>query len=289
MQRYRGSVPDPLHRAVLIRSVSWAAFTTILHHSSPLLACDGAAPWSRLGASARQIAAPVPLTLAASALLVPLTMAPSGADHELRLLSQRELGGRPNLEPVSVWTPFLLPVALLAVDSVAYGVGACDVARSSAAMLQGMGVTFLTIAGLKWVTGRTWPNAGRDPNAPDRLEHPEFARRFHWFSIDQGSAWPSGHSATMVAAATALVTATRGRSWLGYVAITAATGVAAGMWLGDHPWASEIVSGSLIGVALGYGIGSAFREEPTPGTQASLAITPWKTADIDGIRLAVAW
>jgi len=216
-------------------------------------------------------------------------MAPTGLDHELRLVSQRELGGRPNAVPVSVWTPFVIPVVLAGIDAVAYATGSCDVARPTSAMLQAMGWTLVTVTGLKWVTGRSWPNAGRDPSLPDRLEHPEFARRFHWFSWDDGSAWPSGHTATMVAAATALTTVTHGRSWLAYLGLAAATGVAAGMWMGDHHWGSDIVSGALIGTALGRNVGLAFRDAPPASPSAALLIVPWRTQWISGLKVTVVW
>lgn len=156
-------------------------------------------------------------------------------------------------------------------------------------MLQSMGITLVAVVGLKWVTGRSWPNAGRDPNAPDRLAHPEFATTFHWFSWSQGSAWPSGHTATMAAAATALTTATGGRSWVGYLGIVGATGVAAGMWLGDHHWGSDIVSGGLLGAAFGYSVGLAFRDAPEQRAVASYVLLPWKTPDVTGLRVTSTW
>lgn len=257
----------------------------VLLHSSALPACERAAPWSRLATSAQHGIEPLPLALVGGAFAAPLLMAPTGADHELRVLSQRHLGGRPNLEPVSIWTPFVLPIVLVTMDAVAYAASSCEVARPTSAMLQAMGLSFVTVVGLKWVAGRSWPNAGRDPSAPDRLDHPEFARTFHWFSWSQGSAWPSGHTATMAAAATALTTVTYGRSWLGYLAIAAASGVAAGMWLGDHHWGSDIVSGGLLGVAFGHSVGLAFREEPQQRVVLAYTLSPFRTSDVVGLRV----
>jgi membrane-associated phospholipid phosphatase len=258
-------------------------------HSTELSACERAAPWSRLGTSAGNVIEPLPLALVGGAFTAPLLMAPTGVDHAVRLISQRDLGGKPNLEPVSVWTPFVLPVLLLVTDTAAHFAGSCEIARPTSAMLQAMGLTLVTVVGLKWVTGRSWPNAGQDPRAPDRLEHPEFARTFHWFSWSQGSAWPSGHTATMAAAATALTTVTYGRSWLGYVTIAAASGVAAGMWLGDHHWGSDIVSGGLLGVAFGYSVGMAFRDEPQQRAAFTFMLLPWRTPEITGLRMAATW
>jgi membrane-associated phospholipid phosphatase len=46
-------------------------------------------------------------------------------------------------------------------------------------------------------------------------------------------------------------------SWLGY---PLAVGVAGGMWLGDHHWASDILSGALLGEAIGGSVGQTFSE-----------------------------
>lgn len=276
------------------RPLGASAISSALLAGSVLLgaeanACERAAPWSRLGRSAEQMLQPLPLSLLGGTIAAPLFMVPTGTDQELRLVSQRHLGGKPNAEPISVYTPFVLPVLLAATDAVAYATGSCDVLRPTSAMLQAMGLTFVTVVGLKWTTGRSWPNAGRDPSAPDRLQHPEFATRFHWFSWSQGSAWPSGHTAAMAAAATALTTVTYGRSWIGYLSIAGATGVAAGMWLGDHHWGSDIVSGGLLGAAFGYAVGVAFREEPQPATGLAYTLMPWRTAETTGFQLAATW
>jgi membrane-associated phospholipid phosphatase len=254
--------------------------------SSKAAGCEQAAPWSRLGTSARNALAPLPLALVSGAMATPWMLAQSGSDHALRLLAQRELGGKPNLEPVSVWTPFVLPVFLVTLDLGAYALDVCSVIRPTSAMLQAMSVTIAVVVGLKWTTGRTWPNAGRDPAAPDRLSRPEFAQQFHWFDWKNGSAWPSGHTATMVAAATALTTATHGRHWLGYATIAAATGVAAGMWLGDHHWASDILSGALIGAAFGHSVGLSFREGSAIPSGETAMLLPWISPTQQGVQLA---
>jgi len=152
-------------------------------------------------------------------------------------------------------------------------------------MLQAMGITLVLVTSLKVIAGRSWPSGGLDPNSAGYLDHPEFARRFSWFSWNRGTAWPSGHTAIMVSAATALSTVEYGRSWVGYAAYAAAGGVAAGMWLGDHHYASDIISGALIGVALGRSVGLAFREEPAkPGARA-LVVLPILGGGMSGMQL----
>lgn len=253
-------------------------------HTSTTEACERLAPWSRLPESASTFVGPLPLSLTAGALIAPFAFAPTGLDHELRVVSQRDLGGSPNAEPVSVIVPYALPAVLVVVDAIALPLDACEVARPTSAMLQAVVFTVATVGALKWVTSRSWPNDGGDPSAPDRLERPEIATQFHWFDWNAGFAWPSGHTATMFAAATALATLTHHRHWSGYVAYAAATGVALGMWLGDHHWGSDILSGALLGAAVGYSTGRAFRPE-NDAPAATTLVVPWIDPTTTGLRV----
>jgi membrane-associated phospholipid phosphatase len=246
------------------------------------LACDRLAPWSRLPETGGHYVTPVPLGLTAGALAAPAAMAPTGVDHELRLVSQESLGGSPNQEQVSIWAPYVLSGALVVTDTIALTTESCELARPTSAMLQAVVLTVGVTGVLKWVTGRAWPNDGEDPDAPDRLEHPEHAETFRWFEWKSGAAWPSGHTATMFSAAAALATVTEHRHWVGYVGYAAATGVAAGMWLGDHHWASDIVSGALLGVAVGRSAGLSFRSDG-PERQ-SVLLVPWSDTATFGAR-----
>lgn len=243
--------------------------------------CDALYPWSRLPKTGAHFVTPLPLSLTAGAIAAPAVMAPSGVDHDLRLVSQEELGGSPNQELVSVWAPYALSGALIVTDAVALSFDDCELARPASAMVQSLVITVTTVSAMKWVTSRAWPNDGASPDAPDRLEHPENATRFYWFDWSSGFAWPSGHTATMFSAAAALGTVTEHRHWSGYVAYLAATGVAAGMWLGDHHWASDIVSGGFYGFAVGRSAGLAFREDET---QAAVLVVPWSTETSGGLR-----
>ena len=132
---------------------------------------------------------------------------------------------------------------------------------------------------LKCAVGREWPNAGQDPTAPDRLDHPERAE--HFTPFHSFGSWPSGHTAIMFAAASSLRTSAPElgvAAWLGY---PLALGVAAGMWMGDHHWASDIISGALLGEAIGSSVGPAFARDGQRETLrlgvapvASLGTTP---------------
>lgn len=89
---------------------SWlggGALLAALGVAPPLSAapCERAAPWSRLGDSAAHFVTPLPLALTGGALVTPALFAPTGLDHEIRLVAQQGLGATPDAEPVSVWTP----------------------------------------------------------------------------------------------------------------------------------------------------------------------------------------
>ena len=272
-----------------MRRATLACFVISATHTGAAFACDQLAPWSRLPAAASRTFTPLPLSLLLAAPVAPLAMASSGADYELRLAAQRDLHGRPNAELVSVYTPFVLPLLVAGVDGFAHVFDACEIARPSSAMLQAMALTFVVVTSLKVVTGRSWPAGGLSPSAPGYLDHPEFARRFSWFSWNQGTAWPSGHTAIMVTAATALSTVHYDRSWVGYAAYGAAGAVAAGMWLGDHHWASDIISGALIGAAVGRGVGLAFRSDADEAPAVTYSVTPMIGGSVSGLQVIGSW
>jgi len=230
-----------------------------------------ARPWSHLGSSARNFARPLPLSLGALAVLAPLGFAPTGLDQQLRRAAQRDLHGRPNLEPVSVWTPYVLGGGLLVSYGISVAFESCSAQRALSPVLQAGFLTFGTIAILKIGVGRRWPNGGSDPRAPDRLEQPERAREFAPFQRGIG-AWPSGHSALMFAGAAAFRASSPELGWVSWLGYPMAVGVAGGMWLGDHHWASDIVSGALLGEAIGGSVGLSFSQ--ALGVPGALVLSP---------------
>src|SRR4051794_17186726 len=97
-------------------ALAWLSFAGAAQADS---GCVQTKPWSRLGSTAENFARPLPLALTWFAVLSPLSLAPTGADHQLRLVAQRDSFGKPRLEPVSVWTPYVLGTGVL----VGYTVG----------------------------------------------------------------------------------------------------------------------------------------------------------------------
>ncbi|HYQ03454.1 MAG TPA: phosphatase PAP2 family protein [Polyangiaceae bacterium] len=243
--------------------------------------CVETKPWSRLGTTAENFARPVPLTLTWFAVLSPLLLSPTGADHQLRLVAQRDAFGKPRLEPISIWTPYVLGTGLLIGYTVGLATGSCATQRVLVPILQAGVLTYGVVGVLKISVGRQWPNGGSDPSAPDRFEHPERAQDFAPFQRGIG-AWPSGHSAVMFAGAAAFRASNPQLGWLSFAGYPLAFGVAGGMWFGDHHWASDIVSGALLGEAIGGSFGKSFSE--TLGVPGSFLVSP-----LGGSGFAAQW
>jgi len=247
------------------------ALVTLVTRVDAEPACVETKPWSRLGTAAENFARPVPLALTWFAVISPLALAPTSADHQLRLVAQRDSFGEPKLEPVSIWTPYVLGGGVLIGYTVSAATGSCEAQRVLAPILQAGVLTYGIVGMLKVGVGRQWPNGGSDPHAPDRLEHPERAQDFAPFQRGIG-AWPSGHTAVMFAGAAAFRSSNPKLGWLSFAGYPLALGVAGGMWFGDHHWASDIVSGALLGEAIGGSVGKSFSE--TLGVPGSLVVSP---------------
>jgi membrane-associated phospholipid phosphatase len=228
--------------------------------------CSRLMPWNRVGASLEHYVEPTPLVLTGLSPIPVLVFAPTGLDHELRLVAQEDLGGAYRLEPVSLWAPYVLAGSAAVGLGVAALFGACEVERPLSAIVQAMAGGLLVTGVLKWSVGREWPNGGQDPRAPDRLEHPEYAQEFRPFGWRFG-AWPSGHTLSMFAAAAAFRAAERELGVVRFVGYPLGIAVGFGLWMSDRHWASDVLSGALLGEAIGGSVGKSFaRSEDRPST-----------------------
>ncbi len=219
------------------------------------------APWDDLGSNLAADFGGNNLYWHAAAVTSSVALAESGADYEARTWVQRQARGR-GFADVCVVSGYVLP-AVVAPGLYAAGLGAGDrkAAYAGAAAVQSLTVTLVTVGILKWGLGRPYPNNGRDPYAPDALDHPEDARLGslrpfgeHWMM-----AWPSGHTAATMSVAAALHGFAPEYGWLGWVGYPLALGIGAGMIVGDHHWTSDVVAGAMMGHAIGYSTGRAFR------------------------------
>lgn len=223
-------------------------------------------PFAHAGRSWRALRQPTRLLTLAGAVVTPLVLAPTGADHAVRGFSQRH-GGRYDLEHVSLSVPYALTGAL-AVTSLSTAVlGDCEGARIGNALFQSVLVAALASSVLKIGIGRGYPTGGGDPYASNRLD--DASRATHVDGPGHFGAWPSGHAAVTFAFASALRTAASRLGVLRFGGYVLAAGVSVGMILGDHHWASDVVSGALLGEALGSAIGTGFSKETR-----SIALVP---------------
>lgn len=211
-------------------------------------------------------------------------LAPSGADHAARTWVQERVHA-PLWGQSAYYAGYLLPV-LVAPGIFLAGLAGHDagLAGAGAAAVQALGLTVITTAVLKVGTGRPFPMHGGDPNAPDRLDHPEYAREFVPFGLAGRYAWPSGHTSASISIAAALTATARGSVVVPAIAYPVALGIGAGMIVGDHHWVSDVLAGALIGQAIGWSVGESFRERAhgARGEAARLHLVPLLGAGLGG-------
>ncbi len=199
------------------------------------------------------------LLFPAAAVAVTGSMAFSGEDHALRAAVQRQLRA-PAWADGAYYAGYIAP-AVVAPGLYVIGLAARDrkTTGAGAAALQALVVTLGVTGALKLVTGRPYPLHGGDPAAPDRLDHPEYAREFHPFKPLLFLSWPSGHTSSTVSIAAALAAYYSDEPWVGFVGYPLALGIGFGMVVGDRHWTSDVISGALIGHVIGYSVGRGFR------------------------------
>jgi membrane-associated phospholipid phosphatase len=222
-------------------------------------------------------------------------MSPTGIDHAIRVGVQRELvvaalGDSANyggyLLPIVV-APAVYVVGLVAHDPITAGAGS--------AALQALGTALVATGILKVSVGRVYPLNGGDPNAPDRLDHPEYARTFRPFQSFTWPfpAWPSGHTSSTVSVAAALTAYYPDELWVPLVGYPLAVAIGFGMVDGDRHWASDVIAGGLIGQGIGYPIGRAFfqrvRQAGRAQCGATVTVVPVATGDYRGVAMSGTW
>ncbi|MBN1656291.1 MAG: phosphatase PAP2 family protein [Deltaproteobacteria bacterium] len=160
---------------------------------------------------------------------------------------------------VGSFTPVIIPAASWAIGLTSEE---HKLASGSAAALQAVGSTFLVTTALKILTDRVAPLKNGVPNQKE-----EFITRtddacdfgFNPFSFRGGFFWPSGHTASHMALASALVAFYHEEIWLPFVAYPVVAVVGLAMIEGDHHWASDVWAGAFIGHSIGWTIGKRFR------------------------------
>ena len=129
------------------------------------------------------------------------------------------------------------------------------------ALTQSLMLTFAIQTPLKIATGRTWPGIVDGWDSPDSKRSyitDDYSREFNWFNFDAIGGWPSGHTANAFAAAATITQIYNDSIWLKIGAYGYASLIGLGMSIYDH-WASDIIAGALIGLAVGTTVGKSYR------------------------------
>jgi membrane-associated phospholipid phosphatase len=221
-------------------------------------------------------------------------MAYGGGDQGVRVEVQRHAVA-PAFADGAYYAGYLLPAVVAPAVYVA-GLVSRDreVVTAGCAALQALGIELVATSILKVGVGRPYPLNGGDPNAPDRLDHPEYARQFRPFgTVWPLPAWPSGHTAAPTAVAAALSASYPDRLWVALVGYPLALAVAFGLVDGDRHWTSDVIAGALVGHAIGHSVGSAFRRRARADAPASpsaeLELVPLLGPGLLGAAVGRAW
>jgi membrane-associated phospholipid phosphatase len=260
--------------------------------ASPASAPALPTPIDALGADLGEAFGGTNLIFYAGATVGSAAMAFSGADPSIRVAVQEHIGSDVVGNTTNI-TGYILPVTV-ASGVWLTGLALHDRATAGAgsAALQALAVTALTTAVLKIGVGRGYPSGGRDPNAPDRFDHPEDAHSFRPFQSWSWPfpSWPSGHtsSATSVVAA---LTAYYGTDelWIPFVGYPLTLAIGFGMLVGDEHWTSDLLTGAVLGQCIGWSIGRAFRARARGEAPPRISLVPAVGPTSQGVAIAGAW
>jgi membrane-associated phospholipid phosphatase len=215
------------------------------------------------------------------AVAVTGVMAFGGVDKRVRDGLQRDMDW-PVYGDASVLAGYILPT-VLAPTLYLIGLAADDrtLAGAGSAAIQALAITVVATGALKLAVGRAYP--GEEDGAT--AFHP-----FQRLDLPVLPAWPSGHTSACVSVAAALTAYYPDQVWIPLAGYPLALVIGFGLIDGDHHWASDVVAGGLIGHALGYSIGRAFRDRVRGSSRSPLGVTLVPLmGDLRGIAVAGAW
>jgi membrane-associated phospholipid phosphatase len=244
-------------------------------------------PGTALGPNLRDSFAGTSLWWHSAAVVSTIALVESGADAQTQAYFARRRALNPYTVP-AVWLGYFVPVALGGgLFLHGYAAKDRDTRAAGSAVLQATLIALATTTLLKAVTGR--------PN-PDPATHPDLldaSRRFRPGLLRGGIhyGWPSGHLGVNTAAMTSLAVYFRDSwavalgagSYLGYLAF----GVTAHEGSTMH-WLSDVVAGTLMGVAIGSAVGRGFRRvlRERAGEATGVAVTPMACRGCTGLMLS---
>jgi membrane-associated phospholipid phosphatase len=129
------------------------------------------------------------------------------------------------------------------------------------ALTQSLMLTWLIQTPLKIITGRTWPGItdGWDSPLSKRSNRSnDYSGEFNWFNMDAIGGWPSGHTANAFAAAATISQIYNDNKLLKAAVYLYSSLIGLCMSVYDH-WASDVIAGALIGLAVGTTVGKSYR------------------------------
>lgn len=231
-----------------------------LAHPGHARADELAHPLQGLGEHAVRAFTGSRLLLHGAAVATTIALSPTGGDHSARVGVQETVHA-PLWGDAAYYAGYTLPLAVpLGLYLTGLAAGERSPAGAGSAAIQALGLTMVATVILKVGTGRPFPMHGGDPEAPDRLRHPEYAREWAPFGFEGRYAWPSGHTAAAVSVAAAWTAYASTSVVVPVVSYSVAAGIGAGMIVGDHHFVSDVIAGALLGQAIGWSVGSGFRE-----------------------------
>lgn len=214
-------------------------------------------------------------------------MAFGGADHAIQRGVQQNIASSAYGD-FSEYAGYLVPLALaptlylaaLALeDPTSVGAGS--------AAVQSLLVAILTTAVFKISVGRVYPSSGA-VGQPDSAHQ---FRPFHYLPLPGGPAWPSGHTVLTTSVVAALTGYYPDELWVPLVGYPVALAIGFGLIDGDRHWTSDVLAGGLIGQAIGYGTGRAFRRRLNGKAVEGdgLAVVPLMGKGVTGFALQGPW
>jgi membrane-associated phospholipid phosphatase len=245
-----------------------------------------AAPWHRLPCNALEAFSGENLALHFAAILGSVQLSQSGEDHQARLFFERRLGFRPFSDAMVLLGYAGPPIVAAGLYLSGLIAGQSKLTAAGAAAVQALGLTLLATTSLKLLTGRPYPSHGIDREAPERFEHPEWAREWNGptFGIP---AWPSGHTAVAVSIGSAMTAYYIDVRWVPWLAYPVSGAIALGMLTGAHHWLSDVFAGAILGHTIGWSVGSNFKnmQSARDGSRRTLRLFPLPGPSALGIGL----
>jgi membrane-associated phospholipid phosphatase len=225
-------------------------------------------PWELAGESVLEIFGWPEILFHVGAGLITAPLAFGGVDGAVQTWFQEAdpLGGRMPARWMldgGFFSPIVIAGGLYLGGLVS---GEEELATAGSAVTQSVVLTGVFILVLKRLTDRGAPY--RDGVASNRENAPIAIRRSNdpedWRgdpdAYQDGIMWPSGHTASHFAIAAALSAFYPDEPWM--AAVTYPIALVMGLYMieGDFHWLSDVVAGALIGHAIGWVVGTNFRE-----------------------------